>query len=68
MFDRPWRVYRILVPLAVVAFFIAGLGADKTPTDGGMYYVAVTGWIVFCIAFVAFLVFTAGVGVRRVRH
>ena len=67
MFERPWHVYRVLLPVSVALWFIAGVGADRTSSDGGLYYVAVSGWVGFCVAFVAMVAYGIGALIHQVR-
>ena len=68
MFEQPKRVYAVLVPCMVAFFLLSSLGSDKTPSDGGMYYFAVTFWILFCVTLLAIVAYSVTLGVRRLRH
>ncbi len=61
---RPKRVYAVLIPLIVVAFFVGGIGKDRTRSEGGTYWVGATGWFMFCAAVLLTAVFTVTVVVR----
>ena len=65
---QPKRVYSVLVPLMVIAFLVSGIGSNKTPSDGGTYWVGAIGWFTFCAAFLATLAFTVFVVVRMTRR
>lgn len=66
MLRRPSRTYALLVPSLVVAFALSAVGKERTPSDGGLYYVGATGWVVFCVILLATLVFSLVVGVRAI--
>ena len=60
------RTYALLLPSLVAAFALSAVGKDRTPSDGGLYYVGATGWVAFCVLLLATLVFTLVVGVRAI--
>ena len=47
MLERPSRVYRVVLPLLVVAFALSSVGKDNTPSDGGTYWIGAGGWFAF---------------------
>lgn len=66
MLDRPSRIYRVLLPLLVVAFAVSAVGRDKTPSEGGTYWIGASGWAAFGVLLVATVVFTVVVAIRAV--
>ncbi len=58
LLDRPQMAYRILVPLLVVCWFVGGIGADKTSSDGGTYWVGATGWAGFLLTLLITVLFS----------
>lgn len=66
MFERPWHIYRVLLPVTVALWFIAGVGGDRTSSDGGLYYVGMVGWVGFCTALVVMVGYGVGLLVHRV--
>ena len=66
MLRQPRKTYAILVPSLVVAFLVSSIGSDKSPSDGGLYYVGSTAWFAFGVLLVATLVFSIVVGIRAV--
>lgn len=53
MLQRPRRTYAVLAVILVASFALSGVGADKTPSDGGTYWLGAAGWLVFCVALLA---------------
>jgi hypothetical protein len=66
MLDRPSRIYRVLLPLLVVALAVSAVGRDKTPSEGGTYWIGASGWVAFGVLLVATLAFTVAVAIRTV--
>ena len=66
MLERPSRVYRVVLPLLVVAFALSFVGKDNTPSDGGAYWIGASGWFAFGVLLLVTLVFTVAVAVRAV--
>ena len=66
MLRRPRRTYALLLPSLVAAFALSAVGKDRTPSDGGLYYVGATGWVAFCVLLLATLVFSLVLGVRAI--
>lgn len=67
MLRRPRRTYALLLPSLVLAFAISAIGKDRTPSDGGLYYVGAAGWAAFCLLLLTALVLGLVVGVRAIR-
>jgi hypothetical protein len=66
MLERPSRVYRVLLPLLVVAFALSFVGRDNTPSDGRTYWIGAGEWAAFGALLLVTLVFTLAVAVRAV--
>jgi len=66
MLRRPRRTYALLLPSLVAAFALSAVGKDRTPSDGGLYYVGSTGWVSFCVLLLATLAFSLVLGVRAI--
>lgn len=66
MLERPSRVYRVVLPLLVVALALSFVGKDNTPSDGGTYWIGAGGWFAFGVLLLVTLVFTVAVAVRAV--
>ncbi len=64
MLDRPSRIYRALLPLLVVAFAVSTVGGDKTPSEGGTYWIGASGWVAFSVLLVTTVAFTVVVAIR----
>jgi hypothetical protein len=59
-------MYRVLLPLLVVAFAVSAAGGDKTPSEGGTYWIGALGWVAFGVLLVATVAFTVVVAIRTV--
>lgn len=68
MLRRPRRTYALLLPILVVAFALSAVGKDRTPSDGGLYYVGAIGWVAFGILLLVTLAFSLVVGIRAIGH
>ena len=66
MLDRPSRIYRVLLPLLVVAFAVSAVGGDKTPSEGGTYWIGASGWVAFGVLLVVTIAVTLVVVIRAV--
>jgi hypothetical protein len=67
LFEQPAKVYAVLVPLLVVTWFLAGVGGDDTPSDGGMgYRIGATFWAVFLLTLLFTIIYSVVLGIRRV--
>jgi len=66
MLEKPSRVYRVVLPLLVVAFALSFLGSDTTPSDGGTYWIGASGWFAFGVLLLVTVVFSLGVAIRAV--
>lgn len=66
MLERPSRMYRVVLPLLVVAFALSFVGRDSTASDGGAYWIGASGWFAFAVLLLVTLAFTVAVGVRAV--
>lgn len=66
MLDRPSRIYRVLLPLLVVAFAASAVGRDQSPSEGGTYWIGASGWVAFGVLLVAAVAFTVVVVIRAV--
>lgn len=66
MLDRPSRIYRVLLPLLVMAFAVSAVGGDKTPSEGGTYWIGASGWVAFGVLLVATVAVTVVVAIRAV--
>ncbi len=66
MLERPSRMYRVLLPLLVVAFALSFVGRDNTPSEGGTYWIGASGWFAFGVLLLATVAFTVAVAVRAV--
>lgn len=65
MSNRPHRTYLVLVPAAVAAFAISGVGHDSTSGNGGLrYWVGAIGWATFGLLLVATAVYSIALGAR----
>ena len=64
MLERPSRVYRVVLPLLVVAFALSFVGRDSTPSDGGTYWIGASGWFAFGVLLLVTLVFTVAFAIR----
>lgn len=64
--NTPARVFGVLVPLLVAFWFLAGVGGERTPSDGGLYYVGAGFWVAFGLTFVFTLFYALGQLVRLV--
>lgn len=64
MLNRPRRVYGTLLPLLVLTFGVSAIGKDKTPSEGGTYWIGASGWTAFCVLLLITVVFTVVVAVR----
>ena len=65
--EQPVKVYRVMVPLLVVAWFAAGVGGDDTPSSGGLgYRVGATFWAIFLLTLLFIILFTLALAVHRV--
>lgn len=62
--DRPRAVFAVLVPLMVVAWFVSGVGDERTASEGGLYWVGAIAWAVFGITLVLTVVFAVITAVR----
>jgi hypothetical protein len=62
--DRPRHVYRVLLPLLVLTFGVSAIGKDKTPSEGGTYWIGASGWAAFCVLLLITVVFTVVLAVR----
>jgi hypothetical protein len=58
VFQRPRLVFSVLVPTLVATWFLAGVGGDRTPSDGGLYYVGAGFWVCFGAVFVTTVLYT----------
>ena len=59
-------IYRVLVPLLVVFWFVGGIGSDKTSGEGGTYWIGATGWAGFLVTLLITVLFTITLLARRV--
>ncbi len=66
MLDRPSRIYKVLLPLLAVAFAVSAVGNDKTPSEGGTYWIGASGWVAFGVLLVATVAFTVVVAIQTV--
>jgi hypothetical protein len=66
MLDRPSRIYRVLLPLLVAALAVSAVGGDKTPSEGGTYWIGASGWVAFGVLLVATVAFSVVVAIRAV--
>jgi hypothetical protein len=66
-FDRPVLTYRVLVPALVVFWFVSSVGQhhDDPSAHHPHEWVGRTGWVLFAVAFVATVLFTIVLLVRR---
>lgn len=64
MLDRPSRIYRVLLPLLVAAFAVSAVGGDKTPGEGGTYWIGASGWVAFGVLLVGTIALTVVVAIR----
>lgn len=64
MLDRPRRVYSILLPLLVLTLGVSAIGKDKTPSEGGTYWIGASGWTAFCVLLLITIVFTVVLALR----
>ena len=62
---RPRAVFGVLVPTMVVTWFLAGVGGDRTASDGGLYIVGSLFWAV-CWLTIVFTILYAVVQLARV--
>lgn len=67
MFASPRKTYAILGVLLVACWFLSGVGGERTPDDGGLYYVGMVFWVGFGLMLVATVLFTVAVLIRSVR-
>jgi hypothetical protein len=58
-------LYRALIPSLVACWFLAGVGGDRTPSDGGLYWVGAAFWLLFGLTLLGTVVFTIAVLIRR---
>ncbi len=66
MLEKPSRVYRVVLPLLVVAFALSFVGRQSTPSEGGTYWVGASGWFAFDVLLLVTLAFTVAVVIRAV--
>ena len=70
LLHQPRRVYSVLAPVLVVSFLLSGLGGGNggtTDDDGTLKLVGTAGWVVFGLALVATLAYSAAFGLHRLR-
>ncbi len=68
MLRKPRIVYVAALPLLVVLFALSAIGKDRTPSQGGTYWVGALAWAAFGIVLVALVAFTLAVLVTRRRR
>jgi hypothetical protein len=66
LLGRPQIVYRVLVPLLVMFWFVGGIGKDKTSSEGGTYWVGAISWAGFLVTLLITVLFTITLIARRV--
>ena len=66
MLNTPGRIYKVLLPLLLVAFVVSSIGNDKTPSQGGTYWIGASGWFAFGVLLLSTIVFTVVVAIRAV--
>jgi hypothetical protein len=64
MFNHPRRVYRVLVPAAVIAFVVSAMGHGTPSTGGVRYWIGAIGWASFGVLFVATVLYSVALGLR----
>ncbi len=64
MLDKPSRVYRVLLPLLVVAFALSFVGRESSPSEGGTYWVGASGWFAFGVLLLVTIAFSVVVSIR----
>ncbi len=67
MLHQPRLVYRVALPLLVVLFGLSAIGRDRTPSEGGTYWVGALSWAAFGVLSVALIAFSLVVLVARRR-
>lgn len=70
MLRKPRLVYGVALPLLVVLFALSAIGKDRTPSQGGTYWVGALSWAAFGIVLLALAAYTLVVAVtwrRKVR-
>ena len=65
LLQRPQTVYTTLVPVLVALWFLAGVGGDRTPSDGGLYVVGSTFWALFGVTVVLTAIYTVALIIHR---
>ena len=60
------RIYKVLLPLLLVAFVVSSIGKDKTLGQGGTYWIGASGWFAFGVLLLTTIVFTVVVAIRAV--
>jgi hypothetical protein len=59
-------VYGALVPALIACWFLAGVGGDRTASDGGLYTVGATFWALFGILFIVTVLYTVAALVNQI--
>ncbi len=62
---RPQTVYATLVPVLVALWFLAGVGGDRNPSDGGLYVVGTTFWVLFGVIVLLTAFYTVALIIHR---
>ncbi len=68
MLRKPSLVYRAALPLLAVLFGLSTVGRDRTPSEGGSYWIGALSWAAFGVLLVAVVLFSLVVLVTRARE
>lgn len=64
--EPPASNLRLALAIPCRRLALSTVGKDRTPSEGGLYYVGAAGWVAFCVLLLATLVFSLVVGVRTI--
>lgn len=65
-FDRPLHVYRVLVALLVIFWFVSAVGQGDDASDQDWAWIGTIGWMLFGVVFLLTAVFTIVLVARRI--